>query len=253
VSGEDLTRDAFLGGRLHVWQPTRGYRAGTDPVFLAAACPARSGEHVLELGCGVGVASLCLAARVEGLALTGVERQVDYAALARRNAEEASAPMTVVEADIARLPASLRQVSFDHVIANPPYFRADAATASSDPGKDASFREDTDPSIWIDAARARLRPRGWLTMIQRADRLPEILSLMRGFGSVSVLPLQARVGRGAGRILLRARKGGRAPFELLAPLVVHDGAAHREDGESYTAVVSDVLRHGAVLPWPEAG
>jgi tRNA1Val (adenine37-N6)-methyltransferase len=87
VSGEDLTRDAFLGGRLHVWQPARGYRAGTDPVFLAAACPARSGEHVLELGCGVGVASLCLAARVEGLALTGVERQVDYAALARRNAE----------------------------------------------------------------------------------------------------------------------------------------------------------------------
>jgi tRNA1Val (adenine37-N6)-methyltransferase len=102
VSGGDLTRDAFLGGRLHVWQPKQGYRAGTDPVFLAAACPAQAGDSVLELGCGVGVASLCLGARVSGLTLTGIERQGDYAALARRNAEEAGLKLEVVEADIAR-------------------------------------------------------------------------------------------------------------------------------------------------------
>ena len=43
------------------------------------------GGHVLDLGCGVGAAALCLAARVPGLDLTGVELQEDYAALARRN------------------------------------------------------------------------------------------------------------------------------------------------------------------------
>ncbi|HBU54373.1 MAG TPA: methyltransferase, partial [Sulfitobacter sp.] len=31
-----LTRDAFLGGKLHLWQPRKGYRAGVDPVLLAA-------------------------------------------------------------------------------------------------------------------------------------------------------------------------------------------------------------------------
>lgn len=248
----ELTRDAFLGGRLHVHQPARGYRAGTDPVLLAAACPVRSGETVLELGCGVGVACLCLAARVDGVVLTGVERQAGYAALARRNAEEARLPLEVVEADIAKLPADLRQRSFDHVIANPPYFRANAGTAADDDGKNASFREDTPLGTWVATARARLRPGGWLTMIQLAERLPHLLAALDGFGSISVRPLQSRNGRAASRFLLRARKGGRAPFTLLAPLLIHEGDVHSGDGDSYTPEIQAILRNGAALGWPGA-
>jgi tRNA1(Val) A37 N6-methylase TrmN6 len=33
----ETTRDAFLGKRLQVLQPASGYRAGADPVFLAAS------------------------------------------------------------------------------------------------------------------------------------------------------------------------------------------------------------------------
>ena len=54
----DLTEDGFLGGRLQILQPRKGYRAGTDPVLLAAAVPAQAGQSVLELGCGAGVALL---------------------------------------------------------------------------------------------------------------------------------------------------------------------------------------------------
>ncbi|NHX27288.1 methyltransferase domain-containing protein, partial [Escherichia coli] len=112
----DLTCDQFLGGRLSVWQPCDGYRAGVDPVLLAAAVPASAGQRVLELGCGVGVASLCLGARVPDLTITGVELQPDYAELARRNAEENGVQMAVVESDLRSLPADLRSVSFDHVV-----------------------------------------------------------------------------------------------------------------------------------------
>jgi len=79
--------DQFLGGRLTVAQPKTGYRAGVDPVLLAASVPAGRGESVLELGCGVGVASLCLAARVPGLKITGVEIQPDAAILDAQNAK----------------------------------------------------------------------------------------------------------------------------------------------------------------------
>ena len=68
----DITQDGFLGGKLRVSQPKTGYRAGIDPVLLAAACPAKPGEKVLELGCGVGVASMCLMARVPEVRLYGV-------------------------------------------------------------------------------------------------------------------------------------------------------------------------------------
>mgnify|MGYP001821000592 CR=1 FL=1 len=57
---DDLSRDAFLGGKLHLLQPKTGYRAGVDPVLLAASVPAAAGERVLDLGCGVGAAALCL-------------------------------------------------------------------------------------------------------------------------------------------------------------------------------------------------
>ena len=120
MTDPDLSRDAFLCGRLHLWQPRKGYRAATDPVLLAAACPARSGQSVLDLGCGVGAAALCLATRVPGLDLHGLELQESYASLARRNAAENAIPMHIETGDLADMPAALR-LSFDHVIANPPY------------------------------------------------------------------------------------------------------------------------------------
>ena len=118
-----LSRDAFLCGRLHLWQPKKGYRAATDPVILAAACPARAGERVLDLGCGAGAAALCLAARVPGVQLAGLEVQPAYATLARRNAVENGVDMQVECGDLAQMPVALRR-DFDHVIANPPYYPA---------------------------------------------------------------------------------------------------------------------------------
>ncbi|UWQ96070.1 methyltransferase [Rhodobacteraceae bacterium M385] len=237
----ELTQDGFLGGRVQAWQPRDGYRAATDPVFLAAACPAKVGDSVLELGCGVGVAALCLMARVDGLNVTGVERQAPYAELAKRNGLE------VVMADLTVLPTDLRQRSFDHVIANPPYYGP--GTASDDAGRDGALREETPLAEWCAVAKARLRPGGWLTMIHLAERLPDILRGLEGFGDIAVLPLAAREGRMAGRIVLRARKGARAPFRLLAPFVIHEGPAHTVDGDDYSATTRAVLRDGAALPF----
>lgn len=241
------TRDRFLGGRLVIEQPRDGYRAATDAVFLAAACPAHAGETVLELGCGVGTAALCLAARVPGVILTGVERQGDYARLARCNAAAAGVEMAVVEADLSDLPADLRGRAFDHVLANPPYFAKGAGPPARDAGREAANREETPLQVWIATARARLRPKGWLTLIHRAERLPECLAALRGFGAISVLPLQSRPARPAGRVLIRARTSARAPFRLLPPFLVHDGPAHGRDAPDFTRAAEAVLRDGAPL------
>jgi tRNA1Val (adenine37-N6)-methyltransferase len=241
---DDLTDDGFLGGRLRVWQPVRGYRAATDPVFLAAAVAAVAGQSVLELGCGAGVASLCLATRVPGLALTGVELQPAYADLAQRNAARNGVGLTVVVADITALPAAQR-VAFDHVIANPPYYPKGGGTPATDQGRETALREATPMSAWADAAARRLAPGGWFWAIQQASRLPDLLGgLGPRLGSVSVLPLAPRIGQPASRVIVRARKGGRAAFRLLAPLVVHEGPAHERDGDSFTPLARSVLRDG---------
>ncbi|MGR3365496.1 MAG: tRNA1(Val) (adenine(37)-N6)-methyltransferase [Maritimibacter harenae] len=244
-----VTEDKFLGGELVLMQPRDGYRAGVDPVFLAASVAAHDGESVLDLGCGVGAAGLCLARRVPGVTLVGVERQPDYADLARKNAFDNDIDMEVVEADLADLPAEVKDRSFDHVIMNPPYYLRDRSTTSDDPGREAALFEDTPLATWIDIATRRLTHRGYLTMIQRAERLPEILGGMDDrLGSILVKPLLPRDGRAAVLVLVQARKGGRGAFRLAAPLILHDGAEHVGDSESYRREVSAILRDGAALP-----
>lgn len=239
-----LTQDAFLGGRLHVWQPAQGYRAGVDPVLLAASVPAQEGQSVLDLGCGVGTAALCLGARVPGLSLLGVERQDRYATLARRNG------LSVVTADLTTLPGDLRKRSFDHVIANPPYFNRASSVPAQDQGREIALGEQTPLDIWVQVAAQRLRPKGYMHVILRADRLPMLLAAATGrLGSISVLPLAPRVGRAAELVILRARKEGRAEFRLCAPVIMHSGAQHERDGDDYTPLISSVLRDGAAL-WP---
>jgi tRNA1Val (adenine37-N6)-methyltransferase len=243
---DDLSDDAFLGGRLRLWQPISGYRAATDPVLLAAAVGAKAGQSVLDLGCGAGTASLCLGVRVPGVVLTGLEVQQAYADLARRNALRNDMAFDVVDGDLANLPAVLKR-GFDHVIANPPYY-APNGTPSANAGRDTALRVETPIAAWVDCAARRLSPSGWLTMILATDCLPEALSACLGrLGSIAVLPLAARAGQPGLRVILQARKGGRRTFRLLAPFVLHGGAVHDVDRDSYTPVAKGILRDGADL------
>ena len=245
-SADDLTDDAFLGGRLQLWQPVAGYRAATDPVLLAAAVAARPGQSVLDLGCGAGTASLCLGARIAGLHLFGLELQPDYADLARRNAARNSITLRVTDGDLADIPDDLKR-GFDHVIANPPFY-APQGTPSRDAGRDTALRLGTPLTSWVACAARRLTPGGWLTMIIAAHYLPETLAACTGpLGSLAVLPLSARQGQPGSRILLQARKGGRRPFRLLAPFVLHAGSAHDTDRDSYTPDAKHILRDGGNL------
>ena len=81
-----VTSDTLLGGKVALQQPAAGYRVAIDPVLLAAAVPASDGERALDVGCGVGAGALCLAKRVTGLHVTGIEVDRSFAQLAKENA-----------------------------------------------------------------------------------------------------------------------------------------------------------------------
>ncbi|WP_298680140.1 methyltransferase [uncultured Lentibacter sp.] len=248
----ELTCDAFLGGRLTLWQPKQGYRAGVDPVLLAASIAASAGESVLDLGCGAGAAALCLGARIGGLDLHGLEIQPFYAALARRNATENNLSLTVHDGDIAAMPAALTARRFNHVLTNPPYFDRDTGSKAQDPGRENAMGGASLP-LWLQAAARRLAPKGHLTLICRAERVPELLAALPGYvGSPELWPILPRAGQPSQLVLLRARHSGRAAFRLHAGLVMHSGLAHDRDEETYTPRVSAVLRAAAALKFGES-
>ncbi len=242
-----LTEDAFLGGKLQILQPEKGYRAGIDAVFLAAAIPAQAGDSIFEAGIGVGVASLCVAARSPAVHITGIEVATRYALLCEENAKRNGygQHVKVITADVKdALRRDLASMpphgSFAHAFANPPYFEDNKVTASPSLLKaQAHAFGPEDLETWIKVLIAMVGLRGTVTMIHRAETLGKILKAFEDkLGDIRVAPLYARDGTTASRVVVQGIKGSKAPLQILPGLILH-----KEDN-AFTADTEAVLREG---------
>jgi tRNA1(Val) A37 N6-methylase TrmN6 len=247
--------DAFLGGRVEAVQPKAGHhRAGLEAVLIAAAIESTFTGTVIDLGAGVGVAGMAIAARCRAATVVLVERDreaVDLAlaALARPANAGFAGRVSVVTTDIAasesvRVAAGLGRAVADAVVMNPPFHEAEEGTASPSAARAAAHvlaGGGLDP--WLRTAASALKPDGRLVVIFRADRLDALLPALDGrFGGAAILPIYPRAGADAHRVLIAAVKGSRAPARLLPPLTLHP-----EAGGTYLAEAEMILRHGASL------
>ncbi|MCC7166361.1 MAG: methyltransferase domain-containing protein [Rhodospirillales bacterium] len=238
------TDDRLLGGRVKLWQPSLGYRAAIDPVLLAAALPLRPGQTALELGLGSGAAALCLLARVPEGRVLGVERDPALARLAKRNAKRngLGERLAVVLGDVGDPSLLKDHPPFDHAFANPPYLdpsRHDPPRG--DQKRRAHLEGEADLARWIGTAYRRLKPRGTLTLIHRADRMDALLAALdKGWGGVTVFPLWPKTDVPAKRLILRATKGSRAALSLQPGMVLHDSQGSSDAAQA-------ILRDGAAL------
>lgn len=240
----ETTEDGLLDRRIRLRQPTRGYRAGSDAVLLAAAVPARPGEMVLDVGAGAGAVSLCLAWRCPHALVVGLERAPEMAALAANNAAANGLKerVSVICGDVADPPAELRRQRFHHVMTNPPFYDARAGTLSPERLKAQAHATDAVTlEAWLMFCLKRLKPGGSLTVIHRASHLPALLAAIEPrCGDIAVLPLWPGQGRPAKRVIVQARAGSRGAARLLAGLTLHEQAGD-------TAEARAILRDGAAL------
>ncbi len=240
------TIDHFLGGRLEIEQPASGrHRAGLDALLLAATVPETASGRLVDLGAGVGTAGLAAALRAPDLAVRLAERDAEALRLAaaniRRNRLETRA--SVVEVDLlgraGPREAVLPRETAEHVILNPPFWRAGAVRRSPRPARAAAHVLDAGGlEDWARVAAATLAPHGRLSLIFRGDGLDEILAALAGrFGAISIRPIHPRDGEPAHRLLVTAIKGSRASALILPGLVLHPPASH-----AYLPTAEAILR-----------
>lgn len=246
------TRDAFLGGRVIVSQPARGFRAGLDSVLLGAGVDPGT-RALLELGCGAGTAACCALATAGEAGALLADRDPEMVALATENlaANGFSSRARAVVADVTapgaeRVAAGIAADRFTTVIANPPFFARGRGTAPADPAAAAARQmAAADLGRWVRTAAAAAAPRGEVVFVHLAAALPALLAAFAPrFGALAIRPVAPRPGMAATRVLVRGIKGSRAPPTLLPPLVLH-----AEAGEHFAPEAEAVLRGRAALHW----
>ncbi len=218
----DESVDEFMGGRLRLIQPKRGYRFSIDAVLLSEFVTVKPGDRVIDLGAGCGVIGLILLLTKPVGRVFGLEIQPHLSNLASRNVvlNGFQNQMSVILGDIRHPPFA--QGEADLVVCNPPYRRSDSGRINPDVER-AIARHEIMASLKdiLKTASRLLKPKGRLAMIYPAVRLVDIFLEMRSF---MLEPRRIRIiypsiDSEAKLVLIEASLGGRGGLKLLPPLM----------------------------------
>lgn len=228
----------LLGGKVIADQSEAGFRSGLDAVLLGASIDIGPDETGLEFGCGSGAAMLVAAFHNPDSRFQGFDTDAAVLAIAGTNIAANGWPdrVAVFRANVSN-PGELGPVP--QVFFNPPYYDDPKKLVAPDARKQAAYIGHGVPlQDWIKLAHTVLIPKGRVTLIHRADRLDDILMLLKkGFGDIAVKPVAPYADQPAKRVLVSARKGVKGPLKILPPLVLHDGSDRK-----YTPEAEAILR-----------
>lgn len=196
-------------------------KVGRDSLLLGSFATVRRGDRVFDMGCGVGVLGLCLAARAEDLTLNGADIQPECAALAAENLRHNGLSGRVVTGDVKALPADFSAGSYDLVISNPPYFHADGGK-TADGGRGIARTAGGEWLLpWCKAARRLLRNGGRFALCCRPWDLNTLFHHLTACGlePKRMQSVQSAEGKAPNLILLEAAAQGRPGLDLLPTLI----------------------------------
>ena len=218
--GESL-EELFEGG-LKIIQNKNYYRFTSDSVLLTRFVRAKRGEGVADFCAGSGIVGLHFYALAPEAvsSVTLFEMQPELSEMSARSvALNGLENFTAVCSRVQDIGREYNE-AFSLVLCNPPYERGGFENADY---KKAVCRKEITVTLAdiVDAARRALKFGGRLALVNRADRLAEVLYAMKSRG-IEPKRLQFVCGReGAKPYLLLAEgtKGAKEGMEILPALV----------------------------------
>lgn len=245
----DLTDDTLFSGQLICLQRRDGYRFSVDAVLAAHFTAPKSGQRVLDLGCGCGVIGLILAYRFADVTVCCLEFQEDLAALAEENGRRNGfgERFGVLRGDVRTAAGLMVPESFDLVVCNPPYRKQHSGRVNQG-DQAARARHELNGGIddFVRAAAFTVKNRGKVVFIYPARRGNTLLAALHGqrLTPKRLQPVYSYPGAESARlVLVEAIKNGGEQFEILAPLYIYE----RRNGD-YSPALHAMYREETCSP-----
>lgn len=176
---ENIRLDDLECKGLKIQQFTDGYCFTSDAVLLANTVRCKSGDTVVDFGCGNGVISLLLTAKTPCKKVIGIEFQKDVALLAKSNVamNNLDDKIDILNEDILNAPKLLGRESVEVVVCNPPYFTPSSGEKRETPQIALSRHESScDLENLLRCASEILKYGGGFYIIHKTQRMAEVIA-----------------------------------------------------------------------------
>ena len=225
---------------LKIIQNKNGFCFGIDSVLISDfAKRMKKGSRVLDLGTGTGIISILLSKKQENLKIYGIEIQEDVAEMAER-----SIKLNGLENDIKIINDNLKNLndyfevnSIDAIVTNPPYKKNNTGLKSDD-YKNLVSRHEIECTLEdiIVISKKLLKDKGEMYMINRAERLVDIVACMRKnrLEPKEIRFVHSKQSESPTLVLVRAVKNAGEFLKIEKPLIIYN-----EDG-SYTDEILEI-------------
>ena len=166
-------------------QNTDGFCFGIDSVLLSDfAKKIKKDSRVIDLGTGTGILCILLSGKTEAKEIIGVEIQKEVSEMANRSIKINSLEnkIKIINDNIINLKNYFEKQSIDVIVTNPPYKKINTGVKNENEQKLISRHELTaNLEDFIKISKELLKDKGELYMVHRAERLVDIIYLMRKY------------------------------------------------------------------------
>jgi len=224
INEDERIEDLEFKG-LKIIQNKKWFCFGIDSVLLSDfSKDIHKNSLILDLGAGNGILELLLSAKIDGVKITGIEVQKKVAELACRNIELNKLEQRVQIKNI-NIKDFFKEAKYDAVITNPPYKEAGAGRQNEEEAKVIARHEKlANLEDFIATASRSLKDKGSMYMVNRPERLTDVLVLSRQyklepkiirfvFSKVNSLPVL---------FLIKATKNANRFLKVEKPLYIYE-------------------------------
>ncbi len=210
---------------LKLIQKKEGFRFGTDAVLLSLFASVKRGDKVIDLCSGSGIVPVLLLGRTKPSAVYGVEILPEMAEMANRSQKLNNLEnLTFISRNLIDCHKEF-PFHFDVVTCNPPYMKKSEGKMNETDEKTIARHEiHCTLEDCVKEAGKLLKCGGKFSLIHRADRLVDCMTLMRSYHlePKRLQMVHPAVDQPANLILIEGKKDGKPGLLMEPPIYMYD-------------------------------